>query len=313
MGCTVQLRRVPSAEIRRRVEQALAHRVSAPFSPCAREIERVPSGIAGLDALTGGLPRGSLTEICGPASSGRTTLLVAALAAATQRGEACCLIDATDAFDPLSAAAAGVELAQLLWVRCGRSGHRVIGSSGHRKIELLSYRAIELLKQPKPNANATVSFNNSIAQSLNSPIASGRRPTTEDRRQRFRTLEQALKVADLVLQGGGFGLVAIDLADVPNEAARRVPLTSWFRFRRAVEKTPTVLLAIEQEPNAKTCASLVVKLSAISTQQSAEVATSSPTHSRLLRGLDINVEVLRTPERKQPGSVRAHFSVRRIG
>ena len=40
------------------------------------------SGIPELDALTGGLPRGCLTEICGPASSGRTTLLLAALVGA---------------------------------------------------------------------------------------------------------------------------------------------------------------------------------------------------------------------------------------
>jgi recombination protein RecA len=299
-SCAVELRRAGSAEIRRHVEQVLAHRVAAPFSPPPQLLlERLPTGISALDAQVAGLPRGSLTEICGPASSGRTTLLVAALAVATQRGEACCLIDATDAFDPHSAAAAGVELRRLLWVRCG--GEQVIGPSGHRNIELLSDWAIELVK--KPNANSATS-SNSPTQSLNGSIASGRRHS-------FRTLERALKVTDLVLQGGGFGLVAIDLADVPNQAARRVPLTSWFRFRRAVEKTPTVLLAIEQEANAKTCASLVLKLSA-SSQQSA-VTTSVPAHSRLLRGLNISVEVLRTPERKQPSSVRAQFATRRIG
>ena len=74
-----------------------------------------------MDALTGGLPRGCLTEICGPASSGRTTVLLAALAAATRRGEFCAVVDASDALDPQSAAAAGVELERLLWVRCGES------------------------------------------------------------------------------------------------------------------------------------------------------------------------------------------------
>ena len=81
--------------------------------------EMVSSGIPALDALTGGLPRGCLTEICGPASSGRTTLLLAALAAATRRGEFCAVVDASDALDPHSAAAAGVDLDRLLWVRCG--------------------------------------------------------------------------------------------------------------------------------------------------------------------------------------------------
>jgi len=81
--------------------------------------EMVPSGIPAIDALTGGLPRGCLTEICGPASSGRTTILLAALSAATRRGEFCVVVDASDALDPQSAAAAGVELDRLLWVRCG--------------------------------------------------------------------------------------------------------------------------------------------------------------------------------------------------
>src|SRR5580692_1502291 len=83
--------------------------------------EMVSSGIAAMDALTGGLPRGCLTEICGPASSGRTTLLLAALAAATRRGEFCALVDASDALDPQSVAAARVEWERLLWVRCGEN------------------------------------------------------------------------------------------------------------------------------------------------------------------------------------------------
>ena len=85
------------------------------------------------------------------------------------------------------------------------------------------------------------------------------------------SLEQALKATDLLLQGGGFGLVVVDLGDVPAPAARRVPLTSWFRFRRAVENTRTVLMVVEQEPYAKTCASVVCKLSAISSQLSARL------------------------------------------
>src|SRR6266851_2413681 len=81
--------------------------------------EMVSSGIREMDALTGGLPRGCLSEICGPASSGRTSVLLAALAAATQRQEVCALVDTTDAFAPESAEAAGVDFQRLLWVRCG--------------------------------------------------------------------------------------------------------------------------------------------------------------------------------------------------
>src|SRR5471032_207613 len=83
------------------------------------EPERVRSGVAEVDAATGGLPRGCLTEIYGPASSGRTSLLLSILAAATAREEVCALVDADDGFDPASAAESGVGLARLLWVRCG--------------------------------------------------------------------------------------------------------------------------------------------------------------------------------------------------
>jgi hypothetical protein len=54
----------------------------------------------------------------------------------------------------------------------------------------------------------------------------------------------------------------VDLSDVPARTVRQVPLNAWFRFRRAVEDTPTILLLLEQEPHAKTCASLVVRLEA---------------------------------------------------
>jgi recA bacterial DNA recombination protein len=80
--------------------------------------EMVPTGVPAIDALTGGLPRGGLTEIVGPASSGRTSLLLSILAQATARQEACALVDASDAFDPESAVSAGVDLKRLLWVRC---------------------------------------------------------------------------------------------------------------------------------------------------------------------------------------------------
>src|SRR5215471_8468086 len=83
--------------------------------------EMVSSGIRTLDALTGGWPRGCLSEICGPASSGRTGILLAALASCTQNGEVCALVDASDAMHPASATAAGIEMTKLLWVRCGKT------------------------------------------------------------------------------------------------------------------------------------------------------------------------------------------------
>src|SRR5258708_18578433 len=81
------------------------------------------SGINALDArLGGGFPRGQLSELVGPRSSGRTSLLLQMMAAATARGELVALVDALDMFDVQSAASAGADLAPLLWIR----GHVVL-------------------------------------------------------------------------------------------------------------------------------------------------------------------------------------------
>ncbi len=154
--------------------------------------EAISTGIPEVDALCAGFPRGTLSEITGPLSSGRTSLLLSTLASASLGGESCVLIDACDAFHPASAAHAGMDLNRLLWIRCGHDP------------------------------------------------------------------EKALKATDLLVQAGGFGIVALDLGDHPG--ARRISLTSWFRLRRAVEHTPTALLVLEREPHAKTCAALVLQL-----------------------------------------------------
>lgn len=76
------------------------------------------TGVATMDArLGGGLPRGHLSEIVGPRSSGRTSLLLQVMAAATARGELVALVDALDMLDVASVEAAGVDLSRLLWVR----------------------------------------------------------------------------------------------------------------------------------------------------------------------------------------------------
>ncbi|HEY4974059.1 MAG TPA: hypothetical protein VII41_10645 [Steroidobacteraceae bacterium] len=145
-------------------------------------------------------------------------------------------------------------------------------------------------------------------------------------------MEQVLKVTDLLLQGGGFGMVALDLGDVPAESVRRVPLTSWFRFRRAVEPTATVLLVVEREACAKTCASLVVRLqrtavcahdSALGAQPESQgwkvlgresdaiPSANVVSHAALLRGMQLRAEVVRSwAQRKPMHSVGANFELR---
>jgi recombination protein RecA len=96
-----------------------------------------PSAVSALDAcLGGGFPRGQLSELVGPRSSGRTSLLLQTIAAATARGELVALVDALDMFDVASAVAAGVDLERLLWIR----GHIVTNQGLCRE---LNQRAIE--------------------------------------------------------------------------------------------------------------------------------------------------------------------------
>jgi recombination protein RecA len=272
--------------------------------------EMVSSGVPAIDALTGGLPRGCLTELCGPASSGRTTLLLAALAAATRRGECCAVVDASDALDPQSAAAAGVDLERLLWVRCGEDAPRknsppqrhpstpLRAGSGTEKngnqksggpiSRAPSAREVgvreacpELVERVGTFAQATFDFDR-----------------TNSRQSRHR-LEQVLRATDLLLESGGFGLIALDLGDLPPQAARHIPLTTWFRFRRAIEYTPTILLAIEQRPIAGSCSSLLLQLGP-SNGSAADPQNTEPAHAQLLTGLNINADLIRSRLDRKP-------------
>jgi recombination protein RecA len=233
--------------LRLQVESVLASRVASPFEYRERR-ETAPTRIPPLDRLTGGLPRGSLTEIYGPPCSGRTSVLVSALASRTAESEVCALVDARDAFDPHSAEAAGVKLQQLLWVRC-------------------------------------------------------------------RNIEQALRATDLLIQGGGFGLIALDLSDMPAKTVRGVPLNVWFRFRRAVEKTSTIFILLEQESNAKTCASLVLRLhveetrwSQTAEERKAEGGASPHSTGILLDGWKSRAEMVRS-RAKDPEWMRQNVLV----
>ena len=73
-------------------------------------------------------------------------------------------------------------------------------------------------------------------------------------------VEHALKAADVLVQAGGFGVVAIDLADTPLKAVRRIPLAAWFRLRHAVKDTKTALVSVGVSLHAFTCSALKIEL-----------------------------------------------------
>jgi len=184
-----------SAVAKKEIELALADRFGAIFERREQQpVEIIPTGIDEIDARLNGFPRGAITEIHGPTSSGRTTLLVSALAVATLQDETCALVDTSDTFDLSSAANARVDCDRLLWVRCSGS------------------------------------------------------------------LERAFKATDLLLQSGGFGLVVLNLADVAAKYTRRIITSWWFRFRRAIENTPTALVVVTPVSCTRSCAALILEI-----------------------------------------------------
>ena len=262
--------------------------------------EMLSTGIPELDVLTGGIPHGCLTEIHGPASSGKTSVLLATIAAATRREETCVLVDASDSFDPASGQAAGIDFGKLLWVRCGDFG--TSSSVVRRSSSAYDHKANDQ-----------------------------QQTTNDDNKTRFQKnsehrLEQVLKTTDLILQSGGFGLVVLDLAGISEKFVRRIPLASWFRFQRTVEHTKTALLVITEFPCAQTCAAVAVKLdmnkegcptlvSPIFGETGWEDSQhhSEPAHVQLLENMRVKAEIVRSRlERKPAQSVKTNFTSRTV-
>lgn len=183
------------------------------------DIEALDRGLVGLAGpqdkkmVAGGLPRGQVSEVVGPASSGRTGLVWAALAAATRRGESVALIDTFDRFDPPTAAACGIVLPRLLWVR----GQAVSKTAA----------AIDPAWLPGVRA-------------VNGP------GTFVE-----RVIDRAFKSLNLVVQSGVCTLVAIDLIDVPAPALRRLPAATWFRIERAIEGSDTAVVILAAQSVAR--------------------------------------------------------------
>jgi recombination protein RecA len=196
----------------RKLDRTLTTTLPCPGSGSEQTI--APTGIAALDRLLdGGLPRGQLSEVVGARSSGRTSVSVAMLAAAIARGELVALVDALDMFDPSSAAAAGIDLARLLWVR-------------------------------------------GEAEQVGSPPASLASPALPT------LIDRAIKALNLVLQAGGFGLVVLDLAEVPAATIRRLPFTTWLRLQRVLEGSTTACIVMGAEPTARSSGGITIALRA---------------------------------------------------
>jgi recombination protein RecA len=220
----------------------------------------VETHLEALDAcLRGGFPRGQLSEVAGPRSSGRTTLLLQVMAAATARGEVAALIDTFDRLDVASAVAAGVQLDRLLWVR-GQAISKTEGAMDARWV---------------PGETSTLGGGTGLLE---------------------RTVDRALKALNLVLQAGGFGVVALDLADVPASALTRVPFTTWLRVQRAIEGSETACVLLVPAPRARSAGGLTLALAGRTTW------TGSADRSRRMAGVDVRVRVI-SPRRRVEGEI----------
>jgi recombination protein RecA len=248
--------------------------------------------------LAGGVPRGALVELCGSVSSGRTGICFSLLAAATKRQEACAYVDVSDSLDPLSLASIGVDLTRLLWIRCGfpgssnvckqnqlsfssKSGQIMMGNTARKPNRTQTWthprdqiRGIEsalpssmrhtkdLKIETKGNKTPPVVL--SFPKSSGTPSITSRGSNALGKRNAafsskpWKRLEQALKATDLLLHSGGWGVVILDLGSIPWTDTCRIELSTWFRFRRTIENTPTVLVLLVEESCAKSCSSLVL-------------------------------------------------------
>jgi recombination protein RecA len=281
---------MPTAQhLRATIEASLAERIPSALTPQVRVAYPVmPTGIRAMDDLLhGGLPVGAISEIVGPECSGRTSLALTFVASLTQGGKVCAWVDVSDTLHPESAAAIGVDLSRMLWIRCGAAstssplpqtearGLRMAekparvkpglptGGGGHPRMEtnglsdavsdLLAPRCAEPQRKPRPQRPAPTTTDPVLPPRPWAAVA-------PKNRKPWPRLEQALRVTDLLLQAGGFSCIVLDMGSMKAEHSLRVPLATWFRFRTAAERLQCNFLLLTQHACSRNSAGLVLHL-----------------------------------------------------
>jgi recombination protein RecA len=282
--------------LRAQINAALANRIPSALSPAPRVTRSVvATGVAEIDELLdGGLPLGAITEMVGPESSGRTSVVLSFLARMTQAARVCAWVDVADMFHPESAAAAGVDLTWLLWIRCGvpkgsaaqparsqfvlpenylipppvKQGLHGGGFGSHPRNEvkgmstavselLLSEAVVPRCSEPQRRVRQEKEVFDQLPPNV-----------MQQSRQKVRAakpwlrIEQALRVTDLLLQAGGFSAIVLDMASIAPEYVTRVPLATWFRYRAAAERTQASVVLLTQHACATSSGELQLKFNA---------------------------------------------------
>jgi hypothetical protein len=282
-----------AATIRIQIEAALARKAPLALTPAPRVIRPVsPTGVSEIDAmLDGGFPVGAITEMIGPEVSGRTAVALSFLRHLTHAGRVCAWVDVSDTLSPESAAAAGVDLARVLWVRCGvskattkpsgdykfslpekyltaastKKGLHGGGCGGHPRNEVkgLPGEVSSLLRTEAiaPRCAEPQRRVQAERETFAAPPQPGlpRADVRANASKPWARIEQALRVTDLLLQAGGFSAIVLDMASIAPEHATRVPLATWFRYRAAAERTQASFLLLTQHSCAKSSGELLLK------------------------------------------------------
>jgi hypothetical protein len=313
-----------AAALRSQIEAVLADRIPSALTLAAKTIrEAMPTGIAGIDALLdGGLPVGAVTEMIGAECSGRTALALSFLAQLTKAERVCAWIDVSNALSPESAAAAGIDLKRLLWVRCGvqparqpspscqsgfalpekylappaaKRGLHGGGFGPHPRSEtkglsdgvrgLLSHDAVapQYIEPRCAEPQRRIRVERETVEPHTVQPSKRHYPSTRTAKPWSR-IEQALRVTDLLLQAGGFSAIVLDLGSIAPEHVSRIPLATWFRYGAAAERSRTSVLLLTQHACSKSRAGLVLRL-----QGGAPLSGENT----VLAGLECHVEVSR--------------------
>jgi hypothetical protein len=315
-----------SATIRMQVEGALAHKFPSALTPPAKMIRPVVStGIGSLDELLeGGFPVGAVTELVGGECSGRTSVALSFLAQVTSAGKVCAWIDASNTFDPVSAASVGVDLKRLLWVRCGvkekivsqdtrkvalpeacfltspvtkglhGGGHGTHPRSEVKGLSTAIGRFLSAKLTPGQRTEAALKPALPAKKVQQGPAPSVSKASFKKRAREYDAIEQALRSTDLLIQTGGFSAIVLDLGGIAPEFAVRVELSTWHRYRVAAEQTQSSIVLLSQHPSTKSSSELQVRLPAMEDTREAKT---------VFQGLKVRAEVLRHRFRQTPNNV----------
>jgi recombination protein RecA len=317
-----------TSTIRLQIEAALSHRIPSALTPAPRILRpQACVGIASVDELlAGGLPLGAVTELVGPECSGRTSFALSFVSRLTQTGKVCAWIDASNSLQPESAAAVGIDLSRLLWVRCGLPATSAVpakldgfalsekylvpspvkkglhgggfGPHPRHKVKGLSAAVSGFLKPEvtaprcaEPQRRVRMEREVFEPNTLQSPIS--KRPPMVSGKPWAR-IAQALSATDLLLQGGGFSCIVIDLGSIAPEQALRIPLATWFRYRAAAERSQASILLLTQHACSKSSAGLVLRL---------HTGTALQEETTVFTGIEYCVEITRERFLAAPSNV----------